>query len=117
MGGVDIANQLRAGYTTLRHQNLRYWKPLFYWLLDIALTNSYLLYKAIIEPSGHHRGHQKYLEALAKDLMDYSKPLEPLVSGCKSIAQYRQTPRIRAVSSRDLSEATHLIRGLAQDRT
>jgi hypothetical protein len=36
---------------------------------------------------------------------------------CKSIAQYRQTPRIRAVSSRDLSEATHLIRGLAQDRT
>jgi hypothetical protein len=76
MGGVDIANQLRASYTTLRNQNLRYWKPLFYWLLDIALTNSYLLYKAIIEPSRHHRGHQKYLEALAKDLMDYSEPLE-----------------------------------------
>ena len=79
MGGeVDIANQLQASFTTLWPQNLHYWKPLFYWFLDIALTNSYLLYKAIIGPSRDHRGHQKYLEALAKDLMDYSGTLEPL---------------------------------------
>src|SRR5436190_1774923 len=47
MGGVDIANQYRASFTTLRPQNLRYWKTLFHWLLDIALVNSYLLAKAI----------------------------------------------------------------------
>ena len=51
MGGVDIANQLRASFTTLRPQNLRYWYPLFYWLLDIALTNSCLLSLAILGPS------------------------------------------------------------------
>src|SRR5437667_9436050 len=45
MGGVDIGNQYRAGFTTLQHQNQYYWKLLFYWLLDIALVNSYLLYK------------------------------------------------------------------------
>jgi hypothetical protein len=55
--GGDIANQLRAGFTTLRSQNLRYWKPLFYWLLDLALTNTYLLSLAIIGPSKHHRDH------------------------------------------------------------
>jgi hypothetical protein len=71
MGGVDIANQLRASFTTLRPQNLRYWKPLFYWLLDIALTNSYLLALAIVGASRHHRDHQKYLEALAQALMTY----------------------------------------------
>ena len=46
MSAVDIANQQRASFTTLRHQNNRYWKPLFHWLLDIALANSYLLAKA-----------------------------------------------------------------------
>ncbi len=58
MDGVDIANQYRASWTTLRPQNLRYWKPLFYWILDIALTNSYLLATAIrmpiIEKSKHN---------------------------------------------------------------
>jgi Transposase IS4 len=71
IGGVDIANQLRASFTTLRPQNLRYWKPLFYWLLDIALTNSYLLALAISGPSKHHQDHRKYLEALTEALMSY----------------------------------------------
>ena len=71
MGGLDIANQLRASFITLRAQNLRYWKPLFYWLLDIALTNSYLLSLATIGPSKHHRDHRKYLEALVEALITY----------------------------------------------
>ena len=50
MGGVDIANQLRADFTTLRPQTYCYWKPLFHWLLDIALANSYLLAKASRTP-------------------------------------------------------------------
>ena len=78
MGGVDIANQLRASFTTLRPQNLRYWYPLFYWLLDIALTNSYLLSLAIMGPSRGHRDHRKYLEALLKALINYLEPSETL---------------------------------------
>ncbi len=76
MGGVDIANQLRAGFTTLHHQNYRYWKPLFHWLLDIALVNSYLLAKAITPKSRHHHGHRRFQEALAKALMAYSEAPE-----------------------------------------
>jgi hypothetical protein len=61
MSGVDIANQHQAAFITLQHQNNCYWKPLFYWLLDIALTNSYLLARAsresVIEKSRHHHDH------------------------------------------------------------
>ena len=78
-GGVRIANQYWAAFTTLRPQNLRYWKPLFYWLLDIALVNSYLLsgaYSGSIGASRDHRDHQKFQEALAQALMTYCAALE-----------------------------------------
>ena len=61
MSAADIANQCRAAFTTLQSQNSCYWKPLFYWLLDIALVNSYLLARAtsraIREKSRHHHDH------------------------------------------------------------
>ena len=80
MSGVDIANQLQGAFTTLRPQNVRYWKPLFYWLLDIALANSYLLAKASRRPrigeSKRYYTYRRFLEALAKTLMAYSGTLE-----------------------------------------
>lgn len=79
MNGVDRANQLRGAFTTLRSQNMRYWKPLFYWLLDIALVNSYLLAKAIKMPiigKSKHNPHRRFMEALAKALMNYSETAE-----------------------------------------
>jgi hypothetical protein len=42
MGGVDRANQLRESYET--HQKmLRSWWPIFFWLLDVAIINAYLI--------------------------------------------------------------------------
>ncbi len=80
MGGVDIANQYRAAFTTLQHRSNRYWKPLFHWLLDIALVNSYLLAKAIqglvIEKPKLHRHHRRFQETLAKALMSYTEAPE-----------------------------------------
>lgn len=74
MGGVDIANQLRASYTTLQERNKRYWKPLFHWLLDIAITNAYLLYRASyssLEPEdGHERRH--FQEQLVASLTSFN---------------------------------------------
>ena len=48
MGGMDQANQLRSYYTILRRYN-KTWKPLWYFLLDITVTNCYKL----------HRYHQR----------------------------------------------------------
>src|SRR2546423_4072766 len=73
MGGVDIANQYRAAFTTLQHRSNRYWKPLFHWLLDIALINSYLLAKAIrgvvIEKPKLRRHHRRFQKTLRTRLL------------------------------------------------
>jgi hypothetical protein len=42
MGGIDIANQYRASYHTQR-RSLHNWWPLFYWILNTAINNAYIL--------------------------------------------------------------------------
>jgi len=80
MGGVDIANRYRADFTTLRRKNYRYWKPLFHWLLDIVLANSYLLAKASRNPrigeSKNYYGYRRFLELLYKALIAYGEAPE-----------------------------------------
>jgi Transposase IS4 len=44
MGGVDIADQLRAGFST-QQRGVKPWRPLFYWLLDTTIINAYCLSK------------------------------------------------------------------------
>lgn len=42
MGGVDLANQLRASYEVHRPTR-RTWWPIFFWLLDASIVNAYKL--------------------------------------------------------------------------
>jgi hypothetical protein len=51
MGGVDIANQLRESFETHRSSQRNWW-PLFYWLIDVVVINSYRLYRTHIEQLG-----------------------------------------------------------------
>src|SRR5215471_11959551 len=80
MGEVDIANRYRANFTTLRRKNYRYWKPLFHWLLDIVLANSYLLAKASRTPrigkSKDYYTYRRFLELLYKALIAYGEAPE-----------------------------------------
>ena len=80
MSEVDIANWYWADYTILQSQNYCYWKSLFYWLLDIVLTNSYLLVKAScrsqIEESKWYYIYWWFLKVLAKVLMIYNEILK-----------------------------------------
>ena len=75
ISGVDTANRYRADFTTLRPKNYRYWKPLFHWLLDIVLTNSYLLAKTSrtsrIGESKDYYSYRRHLELLYKVLIKY----------------------------------------------
>jgi hypothetical protein len=40
MGGVNIADQLRAGFST-QQRGVKPWRPIFYWLLDTAIINAF----------------------------------------------------------------------------
>ena len=44
MGGVDIADQYRSYYTT-QIVARRNWLPIFFWILDTALLNSFIIYR------------------------------------------------------------------------
>ena len=46
MGGVDRGDQLR-GYYRCRVKSRKFYKYIFYFLLDIAITNAYVLYNGL----------------------------------------------------------------------
>lgn len=51
MGGVDKSDQYIA-YHCLARKTACYWKTLFYHLLEVAVTNAYILYKWLTMKSG-----------------------------------------------------------------
>ena len=74
IGGVDIADQLRAGFST-QQRRVKPWRPLFYWLLDSTIINAFQLLE-------HQRksklgggidkvrsAHQAFREALVSELL------------------------------------------------
>lgn len=48
MGGVDLANQLIGSYK-IGFRSKKWWKAIFYHLIDIAVINSYVLYTKIMK--------------------------------------------------------------------
>ena len=44
MGGVDMADQLRK-YYSCRRRSRKWWLPLFYFMVDISVVNSYILHR------------------------------------------------------------------------
>lgn len=79
MGGVDLADQLRATYS-LQLRVSRVWMPLFFWVLEATLVNSYVLYYVAggfdFEGHGASASRKKpnrrsFLEAIARGLMGH----------------------------------------------
>ena len=74
IGGVDIANQLRAGFST-QQRGVKPWRPLFYWLLDSTIINAFILSeherKAKLRGKidNVHSAHRSFREKLVSDLL------------------------------------------------
>jgi len=58
MGGVDIANQLRESYEVHKATKRNLW-PLFYWLIDTIIINSYRLYQVHVKQQAQQRQQQE----------------------------------------------------------
>jgi len=72
MGGVDIADQLRSYYFT-QLSGRRSWMPLFHWLLDTALINSYILYR-MSNPSAAHKQFRLDVSKALRRTLDHIYP-------------------------------------------
>ena len=78
MNGVDVADQLRCYYNTQRVHK-KTWKPLWHFLLDTTICNSYKIVNAIeLKPHGESRDHYTHLNfrsALVAELFERSERL------------------------------------------
>ena len=70
MGGVDRGDQLR-GYYSCRTKSRKFYKYIFYFLLDVAITNAFVLYKHYTACS-KYKTIRDFRVQLAKELIgDY----------------------------------------------
>ena len=85
MGGVDIADQLRAGLST-QQRGVKHWRPLFYWLLDTTIINAFCLlerHRKAKLGSGKDNvrsAHWAFREALVSELLK-----DPLPKALKQV--------------------------------
>jgi hypothetical protein len=71
MNGVDITSQLRGGFSCHKPHKVKWWRPLFYWLLDICLNDAYLLWKT--RQHDNHKLHQRFIDTLIHSLLHHDK--------------------------------------------
>src|SRR6184192_3270521 len=77
MGGVDTADQLRS-YNSTQLRARRNWLPLFFWLLDISLVNSFVLAKLM----GQVKSPVEFRKKLLWELIDMAE-----IKGAAILAQ------------------------------
>ena len=87
MGGVDLSDQLIKCYEVIR-KTKKWWKTLFFHFIDVAIVNSFIIYKSL----GSELSHKMYRVELAKSLVSASgvpnrprpRPGRPPRSNCRA---------------------------------
>ena len=79
MSAVDYGDQLR-GYYTCRTKSRKFCKYIYHFLLDMTITNSFILYKHF-HPSPQYKSIREFRLQLARELIgDYCSRRRP---GCR----------------------------------
>lgn len=69
MGGVDRGDHFVSSYQFMRRTK-KWYRKLFFWLLEIAIINSYILYKVVQTQSNHTPlTHFAYRKSLVRELV------------------------------------------------
>ena len=68
MGGVDMADQLLS-YYSFAHRTVKWWRRAFFYLIDMAVVNSYVLYTMKNKNRRQRLTHEKFILTLATDLL------------------------------------------------
>ena len=64
MGGVETSDHYCASYLFLR-KSVKWWRKMFFWMLETAIVNSYIVYKETSERKGKRpQSHLQFRRAL-----------------------------------------------------
>ena len=85
MNGVDRSDQLIKYYNILR-QTKKYWKTLFFHFIDIAIINSFILFKEKFKTSGKCISQFVFGEAIVRELCDVQLTIRQSVAGRKPVS-------------------------------
>lgn len=101
MNGVDNADQLRCYYSTQK-VHLKSWKPLWHFLLDTTITNSYKIAhynvpKRVQKASWNSQGHREFRIQLATQLFEHSER----ISGIPSTPKVSLSARVHPAAGRE----------------
>ena len=72
MGGVDVSNR-KIYHVSAERPSKRYWKKIFFDLLDMALLNSYELYQSNTD-AGQHKTRHDFLASVVESLCAVAGP-------------------------------------------
>ena len=103
MNGVDIADQHTVYYSFIR-KTVKWWRKLFFWMLETAVVNSYVLYRETTpSPKSHIHYRRTLVDSLSSSYIQ-SAPPRPL-SG-----RPRQRPQHETNGPERLNKCLHLLR-------
>lgn len=74
MGAVDRFDHYCSSYSFLR-KSIKWWKKTFFWLLEVAVVNSFIIYNQT--HPGNHLNHIHYREALILHLVQEQRAVQP----------------------------------------
>ena len=84
MLGVDKLDQF-ASYYSFLHKSVKWWRKVFFWMLEVAVINAYIIYKKLATAQGRRpMTHKAFLRVLIDHLS------EPLRSQASQQARRRQ---------------------------
>ena len=78
MIGVDKMDQI-ASYYSFTHKTVKWWRKVFFWLLQVAVVNTYIIHKKLqlsveMPAKSHTMLHCEVLMELCRPLMQLQKP-------------------------------------------
>ena len=105
MLGVDKTDQLASYYAFLR-KSVKWWRKVFFWLLEVSVINSYIVYKAKVQQQGQEPlSHLQYRWSLVVSLVSHQlqHPTRPRPGRRtdSSLERLRAVPHFAEESSSD----------------
>ena len=73
MGGVDKADQLGV-YYCIQLKSFKWWKKVFFWLLEVAVVNSYLHKETVSRPLSHLGFRRSPIKSLVSTIDFAARP-------------------------------------------